>query len=231
MSSESAAVAAVADVPPDAPAELVEVDGKMLPVSVEDGKRVAKDGDGNKYVLAEKKPNALEMKRMMALLERRKRLINKGVDPKKVDLVIAQEDYNALPVEKKFEKHKDLMNGAVKRLAQDMTGLQHNDGVLADAMDVNFRSFAEMLVDLGMPLEKQGEIIKRVQAKIEDERKARMDAQRKVFEDRAKQAQENKEKKSAEALAKAEGKPELTSTEPTQEEAAPLPDGATTFGD
>lgn len=214
---------------PEVPAQMVEIDGQMLPVEIgPDGRKQAKDEHGNTYILADKKPSAIELKRQKIYLERRKRKINDGVDPKKVDLLLAEEDYKNLPITEKFEQYKRLDMAANRRLAQDINSLQHNDSVLADSMDINFRAFAKMLVEAGVSLERQGAILKETEQEVQEDRKQRLEARQAASQAAAKKRADAQEQKLKEELAKVEGTPSLTEPIPPAESAPP--DGATVFG-
>lgn len=227
--TENAAAPEETQPEPEVPAQMVEVDGKMLPVEVgADGRKQATDENGNTYILADKKPSAIELKRQKIWMERYKRLVNKGIDPKKIPLMLAEEDYKNMPLAEKFEQYKKLDMAANRRLAQDINGLQHNDGVLADSMDINFRAFAKMLVEAGISLERQSAILKETEVEIQEDRKKQAEQRKRATEMRQKAAQEAREQKLKEELVKAEGKPALTEA-PPPEESAP-PDGATVFG-
>jgi len=213
------------------PTQMVEIDGKFLPVTVgADGKKQAVDENGNTYILADKKPNAIELKRQKIMRERYQRLVNKGIDPKKIPLMLAEEDYKNKPLDQKFEEYKRLDTAMSRRLAQDINALQYNDGVLADSMEVNFRAFAKMLVKLGLSSEDQKLLVKEAEEEIRAERQHRIEAQKAAAEERAKKMREAKEQKMKEELVKAEGK-ELSGLDqgPPPEE-APAPEGATVFG-
>lgn len=211
------------------------MDGKDLPIEMVDGRRQAKDDKGNIYVLdspdqePEKKgPSKLDLKRRQQYMERRQRLINKGVDPKKVDMVIAEEDYRALPMDKKLERFMVTVSQSFREFANDMQALQHNNNLLADAMDVNFRAMARCLIKAGVLPEQQSVIIKEVEAEIMATRQAQIDAHKKASEAKAVAEAAVTESSVAEAeLNKAEGKPTIV---PDDAAPLPIPDGATTFG-
>lgn len=214
--------------------EMFTVDGKSYPIEVVNGRRQAKLEDGNIAILSDekepqKKMSKLEMKRFQQLMERRKRLINKGVDADKVDAVIAEENYRALPLDKKFELLMQGVKSAVTGLSSDINELRHNDGVISDVIDVNARAFAKCLTKAGVPLETQGEIFKEAEAEIREELQKRMQDAAENQKRLAKQQAELAEKVTLDSLKKAEGK----TAEPEQAPAVPnpIPEGATTFGD
>jgi hypothetical protein len=176
----------------------------------------------------QRKFSKIELKRMRAYQERRQRLINKGVAPDKVDMVLAAEDYANMPVPEKLKRLEGILQNSFQQVAIEMANLRHNDGVLADAMDLNFKSFAKMLVKLGIPLEDQGKIIAETEKEMAEERRKQSETASKA----AQAAQENIEQaKAEEALKKAE-QPILTGPEGVDANGSPIPppDGATVFG-
>lgn len=219
--------------------ETFTLDGKTMPVEVVDGRRQAKDENGNVYVLSDKDgkfaepvkgPTKLELKRAQAHLERCKRLINKGVDPSKVEQVIAEEDYRALPVEKKFDLLVGSVRSAITGFARDLNELRHNDGIISDVIDVNARAFAKIFTKLGVTPEDQSTLIKEAEAEIRAELQKRMDDAAENQRRMAKQQAELAETKTINDLKKAEAKEDIA---PEQVPVAtnPIPEGATTFGD
>jgi hypothetical protein len=178
-------------------------------------------------IVTPRKPTKIEMKRQQQYMERRKRLMNKGVPESEVDRALAEEEYRNLPVEKKFERFANAMNGAVQSLAKDIMGLRHNDGVLADAMDLNFKAVARALEKAGVPLQLQGEIIKQAEIELRAERQRQFEEQQAAARAQAQAHAQAAEQNVAAELAKAEGK-ELTPEAPPPAE--PPPEGATTFG-
>lgn len=212
----------------------VLIEGKNYPVEVVDGRRQAKLENGNVAVLSSerespKKRTKMELKRLQQYQERRRRLINKGVHEDKVDAVIAEEDYHALPIEKKFEQLFTSVRTAITGFASDLNELRHNDGVISDVIDVNARAFAKCLTKAGISLEVQGEIFKEAEAEIRAELQKRLEDQNENQRRLAKQQAELAEKVTLDSLKKAEGK----AVEPVQTPANPdpIPEGATTFGD
>lgn len=156
----------------------------------------------------------IDEKRIRQYQERRRRLINKGVPAEKVDQAIAEEDYRSMPVEKKFERLEALVANSVKRMSSDMLALRHNDGVLADSMDSNFKAMARCLEKAGVSLADQSAIISAVNAEIAAEREQKMAAK----------MQAEAEKAAADALKDAE------TQKASEEEEVAIPEEATTFG-
>jgi hypothetical protein len=106
----------------------------------------------------------------------------------------------------------------MQHLAQEMVNLRHNDQVLADAMDLNFRAVAKALELAGIPLDKQQEIIKLAQEEIQKDREGMAEAQKKAVEHMEKKAKDESEKEAVETETDVPG------------EAPPAPTEATQFG-
>lgn len=168
-----------------------------------------------------KKPNKIELKRQQIYEERRRRLINSGIPEDKVDQTIAAQDYAELPVEKKIQRLEQMLTGSVQALVNDIQALQHNDKVIADALDINMKAMSRCLDKAGISLEDQSRIIAEVaeELRLEDEKAAisREQAQADVLEKQV----------ATDALMEAEN-----GLSGAKEESAPsTPDGATVFGD
>lgn len=127
-----------------------------------------------------KPPTKAQLKKMEIYAQRRQRLINKGVPEAQVDAVIAREDYERLPVAEKLKRLEHFVASALGQLGQEMGNLRHNDGVLADAMDVNFRSIAKALTKAGVSMDDQKKIVEEVQKEMEAEAQARAEAAEKA---------------------------------------------------
>lgn len=180
---------------------------------------VQKSEDNVRTLSEVRKMSKIDMKRLQAYEERKRRLINKGVAPDKVDGVIAAEDYANLPVEKKFERLESMVSQVLQGLQRDIMSLRHNDGVIADAMDINLRAVARSLEKAGVTKEQQGEIVKLVEAEIREEQKAQQ-----AIRQKAQEAQTEKSRMEAEANAK----PSIMDPEPALPTEAPAE--ATVFG-
>jgi hypothetical protein len=230
LSPENPAAEVAKEVEAEVPAQMVEIDGKYLPVEIRpDGRKQARDENGNTYILADKKPTAIEIKRQKIWMERFKRLLNKGVAKEKIPAILAKEDYDNMPLAEKFEQYKKTDLAMTRRLAGDINSLQYNDGVLADSMEVNFRAFAKMLVKLGLSSEDQKALVKEAEDEIKAEREKKIEQQKLAAEMRMKAAREAQEKKVKEELLKAEGKEASLDQGPPPEEIPP-PEEATVFG-
>lgn len=145
-------------------------------------------------------------KRLRILQDRRQRHLNEGVPPEKVDEVIAREDYERLPVEKKIARLEGLLSATAQGLGKDIETLFRNQGVLLDTMDVNFTAFEMMVTDLGVSIEKQRSYVEAAREVVEQKKR-----------DRQRQTNAAADKSLKDAAA-------------TPGEPPPPPDGATVFG-
>lgn len=149
-----------------------------------DGLKEAPDNVQN--IGSAKKVDKIAQKRARDLEERRRRLVNQGVPEDKLESVMAIEDYNNLSLDRKFARFEKITASALQGLQQDIMALRHNDGVIADAIDVNMRAMARALDKAGVSLEAQGVIIKEVEQELRDEaakkQQAAVDAQKAAVE-------------------------------------------------
>lgn len=152
----------------------------------------------------------LDQKRMQIYQQRRDRLISAGVPPEQVDEKIEDEDYARLPTETKLRRMDTAFGSAIRQLSKEMQDLKHNDVILADALDVNFRSIAKMMDKLGISREEQQKFLAEAKEDMARELEARQRA--------ADQAQR-------EGHAPAELEESVTQAG----EPLPPPDGATVF--
>lgn len=178
---------------------------------------------------SQQKPSKIDMKRMQARVEKRKRLLNEGVPADKVDLVLAREEYKALSPDSKIERMQTILSGSFEQLQQNLSALHHNDQVLSGSLTVNFRAMAKCLELLGISKEKQQELLKQADEEFVEE-------QKKIAESRAVAAVEQhsaSEKAQAEAILKEAETPkiEVSGADAVESEPLPIPEGATTFGD
>lgn len=173
-----------------------------------------------------RKINRIDMKRAQAYQERRKRLINKGVAPDKVDQVIAEEDYNALPTEQKLKRVVAYFTQHIQGLARDINNLTFNNNSLVGAMEVNNRAFEKGLAKLGLTEEDKKKFLDEAETEIRAEFKARADKMKKDEEEKTKKAEQAQEDAMVASLKRAETPSDAETAVPQE-----IPDGATTFGD
>lgn len=157
--------------------------------------------------------------------QRAEALQKMGIPPDQIMQILAAEEYNSLPLDKKVARLEQMFSQGMSSMAQEMVNLRHNDGVLADALDVNFRAVARALVLAGVDLDKQKEILQQVSGEIEKERAE--------AEEKRKQAEAAAQKAAAEAHKKSTDQTEATALQVTADkpgEAPSPPEEATTFG-
>ena len=162
------------------------------------------------------KVSKIDIAKQRQLEERRRRLLNQGVPPEKVNEALAKQDWDRLPVEKKVLRLEHIVVANVQGFGNDMLQVRRNQDILADIMDVNFRSFEKMLVTMGLPLEKQRELLGIAEKEIIAERAAAREAQ--AAQMRAQQA--------AQEQAQVQAAVDQPPAEPSTEQ----PEGATVFG-
>lgn len=172
------------------------------------------------------KMNKMMEKRIRQRLERRQRLINSGTPEDKVDQVMAEQDWAAMPLADKFKMLVHNINESFKRFAQDMMNVRTNQDMLADSMDVNFRAFAKMLEKAGVSAEVQAQCMKEAEDELAADKKKALEAQ---AEQVKKQAEQTEKQKVEAELKSVEG---ITSAGASNVDAngTPVQDGATTFG-
>ena len=163
------------------------------------------------------KPNKVNAKQQQIYNERARRLINQGVDPSKVDQIIAKEDYERMSPAQKISRLESMIVRTNRGIASDISTITENQRTLADFMDVNFAAFSKILESLGVSKEKQREIVEGVEAEFLAKRQAEE-------EEKAKALHESLE-------AQAKKHVEQTVDVPAPKDSpAETPEGATVFG-
>jgi hypothetical protein len=169
----------------------------------------------NVHQLSEaKKPSKADQKRHQIFIDRMKRKVNEGLTVQQAAQAIATEDYDRLPLDQKLKRLENVVHGAVEGFRSDALRLEHNERILADSMDVNFRAFQRMLRELGVSDEDQKAAVAEAAKEIEAERAARAAA---ISQARTAAAAAQERKEAAEAVDSA-GEP------------PPPPEEATDFG-
>ena len=163
-----------------------------------------------------------EMKRMQALEERKRRLINNGVDPNHVDQVIAREDYDNLPMDKKLARFEEIFLRSLQGLQKDIIALRHNDGLLADALDINIKVISRCLQKVGVDVATQNALISEVEKELAEEQRQRMAAQSAATAIEQEQQEKDRIEKELSTNHKIVGGEEPKGSE--------IPEGATVFG-
>ena len=159
-----------------------------------------------------RRPNKIDEKRQKIYRERMQRHIAKGLSAEQAHRKVMEEDYARLPIDQKMRLLEQSVMGAVQRLAQELESLQHNDRVIADALDVNFKAITKALLKQGVPGDDLAAFLKEAEEEIRTDREARRAAYE-AAQQAAIQAQQQKQV-------------EQTIDKPGE---APVPDGATTF--
>lgn len=171
------------------------------------------------------------LKKSQKQLQDREKLLKAGVPEDEVERVLAQQEYQSLPVDKRLQRLEQMMAGgfselleqyhkAIKNtegLAGDVQRLSENDRDIADVLDINFRAFSKALVSLGCSPEQQKGLMEEAQKEIDAE----------LAERAARKAEIEKFQIDRDAVHLVKEAVEAPSTKP---EETPLPDGATVFG-
>ena len=129
-----------------------------------------------------KKLSHKEAKQQRQFEEKIRRVINQNPNLTREQAVhkIMRDDYSSLPLEEKFKRLESVISGMFRDVAKDIRSLQFNDGIIANAMDLNMKSMTRCLELAGVSMEKQVAIMEVVQrefdASIKQEAKARADA-------------------------------------------------------
>lgn len=140
--------------------------------------------------LLERTRSKQERKKLKALDERKEFLRQNGLDEEQISQVIAQEKYDALPIDQKLKRMEMALQATVRQIGHDIQNLRHNDGVLADAMDVNFRAVHRALKLAGVSEEQQKEIVEQITAEMAEAEKKKVEAtQAQVAEEELKTAE------------------------------------------
>jgi DNA-binding transcriptional MerR regulator len=113
-----------------------------------------------------KQLSKMDIKRQQIYAERRKRHINNGVPAEKVGEVMAKEDFERLPIDKRVQM---MIAGSTQSLAQEIINLQYNDSILATAMDVNFRALKKAFDRLGVSSEQLTQCLTEARAEVQSE--------------------------------------------------------------
>lgn len=214
-----------------APAEVVEFD--KLP----EWKKKAQERKDAKKAEREAKIQArlaeLQKQHMEQYNKRRERLLAKGVKPEMVDAILQQQDFESLPVDKRVNLMARNLNNLLGQVFRDIDALKHNDTVLADSMDLNFRAMAKCLEKAGVAPEDQKAIIEETQKELEAEIKARMEAEAEAIKAQAAaqaKAQEESEKAKIEAEAQEHAAKSIVADSQPEQGAPEFPEAAQVFG-
>lgn len=165
--------------------------------------------------------SVVENKRASYREEKKRRLVNRGVSEERAEEMVARQEYNNLSSDKKLDRLEALFVQTFQGLQRDILALRHNDGVIADAMDINLKAMSKCLEKAGISKDIQGDIIKEVEAELREEQRKHMEAQ----ESSKRQAEEMSERQRMESLSQEENK--ISQKEDCQGE---IPPEASIFG-
>lgn len=175
------------------------------------------------------KVSKLDQKRQQIFADRVRRKIGQGMTEQNAVQAVLREDFDRMPLDKKFARLEALVVNSIRSISQDIMGLKQNDSAIADAFDINYKAIERAFAKLGLSEEVQKELINQARDEVmADRQKAIQDqlaAQRK--------AQEDAERASVEAeLQKAEQKPLEAAKDSVPPEGTDphVSEGATVFG-
>ena len=178
-----------------------------------------------------KKPSAIQLKRQQIFMDRLKRKLNEknedGSAKTQAQAIqeIQREDYERMPVDKKLQRLEMMFSAVIQQMTKDLAELRHNDGVIADAYDVNYRAMEKMFDKLGIKDEERKNIMQQAHLEAQADKQAELQARMKADKER----QEQLEKLRMEAEAAKDGKPQMA--EEKEPEVDPhVEQGATEFG-
>jgi hypothetical protein len=172
-----------------------------------------------------KKLSKIDQKRQQIFFDRLKRHMGKGLTQEQAIQAMQQEDYNAMPLEKKFQGLERLVSQSLRNLSNDIMIMSQNHMAISDAFDINYRAIQKAFIKLGLSNEEQGVLIAEAQKEVIEARKKEMEAR-----DNARSAAQQAQR---EAVEKAAVEAELASKGKVQEpapEGSEIPKEATVFG-
>jgi hypothetical protein len=164
----------------------------------------------------------LEAKRQQILQDRMRRHMGRGLSQEQAWQAIQKEDFDALPMDKKFARLENMVSNTFRQLAQEIVNLGQGHAAVADAFDINYRAVHKIFVKLGVSPEEQQLLIAEAQGEVAEIRRRQQEG-RAVAEKAFNDAQE-KQRVEAE-LASAESPNQA----PSSVGAEPPPE-ATVFG-
>jgi len=176
-----------------------------------------------------KKMSKIDEKRQQIFMDRLKRKMAQPTEDGKPRTQqqalqeMAKEDYDALPLQKKFERLESIVAQSFRGMSQEVVNLGQNHAAIADAFDINYRAIQKMFLKLGMTAEEQKQFIEESQAEVLAERRKQMADASAARLNQQRAAQEAAEKQNIEAGMK----PSLSE----ETGAPPPPPEATVFGD
>lgn len=105
------------------------------------------------------KISKIEEKRQQIFRDRVHRKMSGGMTENKAVQSVMQEDYNAMPLDKKFARLEMMVANAIQQLMNNVNTIRQNEHVVADAFDTNYRAIDKMFQKLGITPEQQQEFM------------------------------------------------------------------------
>lgn len=169
-----------------------------------------------------KKMSKIDEKRQRILMERVQRKMGSGMSREQAIMSIQKEDFDALPLDKKFARLESVVANSLRGLSQEVMNLSQGHMAIADAFDINYRAIQKILTKLGVAPDEQKVFIDEAQREVIEERK-------KIIEER--HARIQSERDAAEkARMEAEAKPAEKQVAEPAPEGSEIPKEATVFG-
>lgn len=156
-----------------------------------DGQSVTVDPNGNVLLgvppekekeMGVRKPTKMELKRAQLFQERINRKVNKGMTKEQAFAAVQKEDHENQPLATRVQKIEHVLTGAFKEISQEMQSLRHNDGIISEAFDVNYRAIAKMFALLGIDKDKQKSIVEDCVREMNEARAMAQKAQQEAAE-------------------------------------------------
>jgi hypothetical protein len=173
-----------------------------------------------------KKMSKLDQKRQQIFMDRLKRYVGKGMTQEQALNAMQKEDYDAMPLDKKFSRLETIVAQSFRNLSTEVMNLHQNHLAIADAFDINYRTIQKLFVKLGVSPEEQKVFVDEAQKEVIEARKREIEA-RDNARAAAMQAQQDVQEKAA---VQAEMVPNANSIQPAAAEGSPIPKEATVFG-
>ena len=128
------------------------------------------------------KPTKLELKRRQIIQERIQRHMGKGLTEQQAVQAIQQEDFDAMPLDKKFSKLEDYVLRGLQDLANNITNIQQNQEIIASACDTNFQAIHKLFEKLGIPHVEQQAFLVEARKEVTEARQRMRKAQLEAIE-------------------------------------------------
>ena len=173
-----------------------------------------------------KKLSKIDQKRQQIFMDKLRRFMGKGMTQEQAIQAIQKEEYDAMPLEKKFLGLERLVSQSFRNLANDIVGLSQNNMAISDAFDINYRAIQKIFIKLGISNEEQKVFIEEAQKEVIEARKKDMEARAAAHKEVMKEQQAAGEKAEIEAALATPAK----TLQPAEPEGSEVPKEATVFG-